>query len=524
MKKNIFFSMIGVLMAFLAVTAFIFVSCDSFLIPEDPVTRTNPEDPEYVDPNAPTTYSVTYDANGGTGAPVDAATHAEGDSVTVLDPGSMTYDGHIFVNWECSELGAQIEYDPGDTFTMPAEDITFTAQWIPDIVQLLAADYSVDNDQFGGAVAIDGDYAVVGAPQVAIVDGAATYSYCGAVYVFHRTGLDTWDEGFTIESPALYTEVYFGRSVDIEGDYLIVGAPGAFSGGVRGGIAYVYHRTDTNTWELDEIFSRSVAAADDYFGCSVGLGGEFAIVGACYVTGTMSAQGSVKIYQRAAGVWDGGLEVEGPPMPGDNFGYAVAVNDDWAVIGARYGDGAAADTGKVYVYGNTGGNSWNPDSTLYHETATNDLNFGSSVDLDGSRIVVGADQMTVGGITQSGGAFVYTLVGATWGTYVELDPGVTLESGDCFGRSVAVSGDYIIVGALGRDTDAENGGTAYIFHIDGSDWNVVSTMGGENQYDYLGNSVGITVEPDGAFCLAGAYGYGGGVGDYPGAAYVHLIP
>ena len=75
-------------------------------------------------------YTVTYNANNGTGAPVDSKSpYPYDDEVEVLGPGTMTKTGYTFVKWNTKADGTGADYDPGDTFSMPAANVVLYAQW-----------------------------------------------------------------------------------------------------------------------------------------------------------------------------------------------------------------------------------------------------------------------------------------------------------------------------------------------------------------------------------------------------------
>jgi uncharacterized repeat protein (TIGR02543 family) len=77
-------------------------------------------------------YTVTYDGNGSNGGDVPAAvTYDFGDTVTVSDSGTMTRTGYSFDRWNTAADGSETSYQPGNTFPMPAENVTLYAQWTP---------------------------------------------------------------------------------------------------------------------------------------------------------------------------------------------------------------------------------------------------------------------------------------------------------------------------------------------------------------------------------------------------------
>ncbi|MEI8200878.1 MAG: InlB B-repeat-containing protein, partial [Eubacteriales bacterium] len=74
-------------------------------------------------------YSVIYDANGGTGEQTDSTVYHIGDTVTVLDEETMTYNGYTFAGWNTAANGSGTTYSPAATFTMGSADVVLFAQW-----------------------------------------------------------------------------------------------------------------------------------------------------------------------------------------------------------------------------------------------------------------------------------------------------------------------------------------------------------------------------------------------------------
>jgi hypothetical protein len=139
-------------------------------------------------------------------------------------------------------------------------------------------------DRFGSSVGISGDYAIVGAR---FGDGGYgdPIENAGAAYVFRRTGVNTWDTtGVKITAPDAQTDDRFGSSVGISGDYAIVGASGEDGGDgdplSDAGAAYVFHRTGVNTWDAGIKIMAPDVQASDRFGDSVAISGDYAIIGA----------------------------------------------------------------------------------------------------------------------------------------------------------------------------------------------------------------------------------------------------
>lgn len=223
----------------------------------------------------------------------------------------------------------------------------------------------------------------------------------------------------------------------------------------------------------------------DFFGCSVAISGNRAIVGACGI----SPNGGAYIYR-----WDGKQWVEEQRLlPTDGgrascyFGNSVSISGNRAVVGAYYDNDKGNYSGSVYVY-TWNGERWEGEKLLAPDGMEN-AHFGASVAISGDRFVVGAnrDGFDLATISFYGAAYVFTQRGAGWSSQ-KLTPGRRISGSD-FGTSVAISGDRIIVGAQ----DESSNGAAYIFSFDGNRWieeKVVASDGANG--DCFGRDVAIS--------------------------------
>ncbi len=390
-------------------------------------------------------------------------------------------------------------------------------------------------DAFGYSVAISGDYAIVGAYQE---DGGGSAS--GAAYIFHRTSATTWDSGVKLMASDAQEFDRFGYSVAINGDYAIVGA--LYEDGGAGdpintaGAAYVFHRNGTNTWDNGIKLVAPDAQAYDYFGCSVTISEDYAIVGAYQEDGgegnPLSSAGAVYCFRRTgSNTWDNGVKLVAPDaQESDLFGTSVAISGDYAIVGAHGEDGGTGDpcngTGAAYIFHRIGANIWDSGVKLVAEDANIMASFGYSVAISGSYAIVGAMIESENLGVEAGAAYVFHRTGTTsWDSGVKLESS-DLQWNDMLGWSVAISGEYAIVGAPQEDggmgNPLSNSGAAYIFHRTGSNtWDSgVKLMASDAQTsDYFGNSVAI----DGNYAIVGAYTEDGGAGNPcsdAGAAYI----
>ncbi len=142
----------------------------------------------------------------------------------------------------------------------------------------------------------------------------------------------------------------------------------------------------------------------------------------------------------------------------DRFGYSVAIDDDVVIVGAYTDDDMGDDSGSAYIY-QWDGTSWNETKLTASDGAEYDY-FSKSLAIDGNTIVIGAGNDDDNG-SNSGAAYIYRWDGTTWNeTKLTASDGVNL---DYFGRSVAISGDTVIVGAPLDDNNESNSGSAYIY-------------------------------------------------------------
>ncbi len=326
--------------------------------------------------------------------------------------------------------------------------------------QKLTASDAAANDRFGNSVAVSGDTAVLGAH---LDDDAGSSS--GSAYVFVRSGT-VWTEQAKLfrADPAGSDE--FGYSVAIDGDTAIVGARrDTYLLGMQQGSAYIFVRTD-GVWTQQ---GKLTLGGFNYgfFGVSVAVSGDTAVVGAEHTDYVGSDSGSAHEFVRSAeGVWTAQATLTASDAAtGDNFGGSVALSDDTAVIGARFDDHAGgADAGSTYVFLRSGG-VWTEQQKLTTTDAATGDSFGRSVALSGETAVVGAYSDDEASGTDAGSAYVFTRTGTVWTEQAKLTPSDAAAS-DFFGASVSVSGDTAAVGAYFEDHDGgTDAGSAYAFAL-----------------------------------------------------------
>jgi hypothetical protein len=296
---------------------------------------------------------------------------------------------------------------------------------------------------FGHAVAISGNTIVVGAP----FETSGTTGYEGHAYVFDAT---TGALVSTVTSPNPQYAGNFGRSVAISGNTIVVGAPfEAF------GNAYVF---DATTGALVSTLNSGYVFGGE-FGTSVAISGTTVVVGAPFASsGTTAAAGNAYVFDAT----DGSLitTLTSPNAQHDgSFGQSVSISGTAVVVGAP--DEMAnvlSKAGHAYVFDASTGS---PIASLTSPYAQAGGEFGISVSVSCTTVVVGANLETANGQTGAGHAYSFD---ATTGFLTTTLTSPNAQTNGAFGFSVAVGGTTVVVGAPPETGSGFTGaGHAYIF-------------------------------------------------------------
>ena len=402
--------------------------------------------------------------------------------------------------------------------------------WVWAQEAYLKASNTGANDRFGQAVAVSGDTVVVGAINE---DSSATgvngnqsdnsAANSGAAYVFRRDSGGVWSQEAYLKASNTGASDNFGAAVAISGDTVVIGAAGEESSatGVNGnqsdnsfndaGAAYVFRRDSNGVWAQEAYLKASNTDSVDLFGTAVAISGDTVVVGAVNessnatgVNGNQSNNsaaysGAAYVFVRdSGGVWAQEAYLKASNTgASDNFGNAVAISGDTVVVGANNEDSSA--------------------------TGVNGDGSDNSADNAGAAYVFGRDS---GGVWSQEAYLKASNTGAT----------------DYFGRSVAISGDTVVIGAYQEDSSATgvNGnqsnnsfnaaGAAYVFRRDsGGEWSQEAYLKASNTEagDWFGPAVAISgdtvvIGAEGEDSSAtGANGdESGNAADNAGAAYV----
>ena len=308
----------------------------------------------------------------------------------------------------------------------------------------------VVNDEFGVSVSIDGDTAIVGAKG----DGD-NGSSSGSAFVFIRnpvTGVWTQQQQLLPSDGAAYN--IFGKSVAISGDTAIVGADFSTSIILGTGKAYVFIRDpDTGVWTEQAILQPSDGATNNFFGFSVAIDGDSALVGA-------AGSNAAYAYERdpATGIWSETKLLRGNGSAGVG-GRAVSIKGDWLITGSY----TITSFGSAIIFSrNPATGDWVEEQLLTEPSVANNNQFGNAVSIGTDIALVGASLNDETALDAGAAyAFVRDPVTGDWTPQKILssDGGAFQH----FGFSVAIDSDTAIIGAK-QDTNIDTySGAAYIY-------------------------------------------------------------
>ena len=364
-------------------------------------------------------------------------------------------------------------------------------------------------DQFGRAVDVFENYAIVGAYGN---DDQATDS--GAAYMLYYENLE-WCPIQKLIAPDGEAFDYFGVSVSIDQDMAIVGAYGDNDQGNKSGSAYVYQK-NSNVWnEYTKIKSHD-GKSMDYFGCSVDISGPFIIVGAYGVDDYGNNSGAAYIFEKDDhGVHEQQKLVSGDANAFDYFGYSVSISGNYAIIGAYGVQYSGEQSGAAYIFERHGERWLQLIKLVSSDAAQNDY-FGRSVSISGQYALVGAIGKDASG-KDSGAAYFFERSGFYWSRNAKIVP-QHISANNCFGASVNISNNYAIIGAHSDDLYGMRTGAAYVYQLNNNHWALIEMIRPTDGSD--GDFFGYSVAISGNKVIAGAYG-NDAKGEKSGAAYIY---
>lgn len=310
---------------------------------------------------------------------------------------------------------------------------------------------------FGFSVAIDGDDMIIGAPKYFFHDSI------GSAYVFHRQG-NVWVQQAELIPNDGQADDQFGISVGIWNDVAVVGAWTDSTPISKAGSAYVFRRFGSQ-WVQEQKLTADDAQANDAFGSSVSIAGDTLAVGAISDDDRGSAAGAVYMFLRSGTSWSQQAKLTASDGEAfDSFGYSVSMSGERVLVGSPFDNSPLSDAGSAYVF-RRDGSTWVQEAHLFASDAAGGERYGRSVSMDGFHLVVGASRDSNERGFQAGSAYFYSRVAGLWVGETKLVP-PQLHASDWAGFSVAIDEQSVALGAPGDANVVFQEGRGFVYPID----------------------------------------------------------
>ncbi|MBN1231239.1 MAG: sortase [Anaerolineales bacterium] len=366
-----------------------------------------------------------------------------------------------------SSIGLDPKINTGAVYVFKKDD----TGWVEE-AKLVASNADA-GDVFGISVAIDGTTIAVGATGFDRENSAGeTIDNVGAVYVFSLIE-DEWEQTACLYYDDAEENEALGTSVDIDGNTIIAGASTATPNNIPdAGRAFIYIG-NKNFWFLQTVLTLPPAGSiGAFFGSSVAISGNVAAVGALEAGGYLGEAGSgaVYLYKRYGGnTWQAIDTLKGKDrMKNDFFGSSLDIQNGRLIVGAPLKDPEIngrniANGGEIYIFDEDNNGNWKETAAITSPAPQTFENFGSDVAIYGNTLLVGASGKNVAGATRSGGAYLYKRSDGIWLTSVFLYAS-NPEHDENFGDAVSLNDEFYFVGSNGSSPDyMTNAGEVFLY-------------------------------------------------------------
>ncbi len=328
-------------------------------------------------------------------------------------------------------------------FVLPSHTQTWN-----EVLKVTASD-KARGDGFGYSVSISGQYAIVGAIEVGDANNTDALDTTGSAYIFKLDSTGSWNQIQKIVATDGNAKDYFGHSVSISGNHAIVGSSG--DDGNRGA-AYIFKIDTTGKWNQMKKIVASDGTKQSFFGTSVSISNRYVLVGA------LSNKGSAYFFERNfQDKWNQVQKVvpTSPISSTIGFGRSVSLSGQYAVIGAD-GEGPTGSyaVGAAYIFKRNG--QWDQVQRIVASDKAKFAYFGHSVSISDKSIIVGAPKSN-----KKGSAYLFER--NPQNKWVQKQKIIASDKNTEFGGAVSLSGERAIVGTRYYTSGFKN---AYLFERD----------------------------------------------------------
>lgn len=397
--------------------------------------------------------------------------------------------------------------------------LTFNAQAQWSSQKIVASDRT-GGSEFGRAVATSGKYAISGAHYDELdQNGINSVSKAGSAYIFEKDTTGVWHQVEKIVAPDRQVDDNFGFSVAISGKYALVGSyqqdydASGTNFKSNAGAVYLYkHDSLTGHWNFVEKWLASDRETGNFYGYSLSLSNDHAIVGAYYNAydaaglNALTNAGAAYIYElnTTTDTWSQTQKIVNSDRDYfDYFGWSVCIQNDRIIVGAvlEQEDAAGLNTmtyaGSAYIFEQQISGNWiQVEKIVANDRAAYD-SFGNAVSIFGDYALVGVyaeseDEFGLNTLTTAGSAYIFKRNSSGNWTQVQKIVASDRTANDNFGFSVSICDSNLVVGSLFNSTGPSGGGfipnagAAYIFHLDtGGHWTQTQKMVAPDRDDIL---------------------------------------
>ena len=358
-----------------------------------------------------------------------------------------------------------------------------------DLLQKLEIDGIASFQYAGRSIDADGDTLVVGV----FGDDAPAGQDSGSARVFERQD-DRWVETAVLQASDTRALTLFGITVAIAGDQIAVGAYNDGPRGFKSGSVYVFERRGGGWQEVAKLIPTTSDSFDE-FGLALDIDGDVLAGGSRRVDAAGDLSGGAWVFERIDGVWVERGEILGDDTAaGDEFAAEIAIDNGRVLVGAlRATSRPGVRGGAAYVFEADAAGVWRQTAKLTAPDAAMGDEFGVAVDLEGTRAIIGARRAATA-VANAGAAYLYELAGGSW---VPTERLAAPDAGafDYFGASVQLNGPNALIGAWLDQDRGDSSGSAYLYSKADDRW----TFGEKflapdgSRLDYFG--VGLAFAP-----------------------------
>lgn len=396
-------------------------------------------------------------------------------TIKAYDGGQYDHYGFsVAINNHIAAIGAYENNNAGAAYIYALDHPVWMQDkpnWIL-INKVLSNDLKED-DHFGYSLTINEKTIYIGAYR-SDKDGEGY----GAAYVFNLNSDGNYVQTHKLLSFTPVPHEYFGYAMTSNGIFTLITAYGNSDKGSNGGVVYVFMlENGSHYYGNNARLYPSDATHRHLFGCSVSISSDYvAIIGALGDSSEGYSSGAAYLFQYRSdfNVWEQIDKLIGSSTNEyDYFGYSVTIYENIAVVGAYLADGLVSSSGVVYVYRKTTDSteltSWTEDTILYPEDGSQNAFFGHSVFVEKNAIIIGSPGD--GSIaSHSGSAYVYQLTSLTNSNMNQWTLEYMIQSPkgntDGFGVAVAISGSIGLIGAESGDGVQPETGVVYMYTPD----------------------------------------------------------